>query len=173
MKYLILFLISISIHAADLYVKVEDGKVTYSTYDKSLCQGCVKIDQDKGYDPEIYDQADELVDDITKPLYEAKSKVVACSDLEDCIQKEKDQKCSDKKFVVRTDTEVYCTKLAGYEQVLSGDKVGVVNPQKKAAKDAAKEAKKSAYESLKQDLKDGKTLTNKQVSDLLRVLIDL
>lgn len=112
MKYLIIFLISWSAYASSIYFKVEEGKIVYSTFNKELCDDCIKADTDEGYDPEV--------SDIT---------------------------------------------------TVKGEKVAVPNEAKKLAKKEAKEKAVAEYEYLKNILKDGKTLSTKQISDMLRFIL--
>lgn len=134
----------------------------------------------------------EEVDDLTKPLYKAKSKVVACADKKDCIVKAQPvcdvdgkncvQHCPvDENLIFSKDwTEFYCTKLVGYEKKLV--RKMVVDDVKKAAKQAAKDAAiakdtklKKAVQDLKKAAKDWATLNAAQkdaaLKDVLTVLL--
>lgn len=134
----------------------------------------------------------EEVDDLSKPLYKAKSKVVACADKKDCIMKAQPvcdeggkncvQHCPvDENLIFSKDwTELYCTKLVGYEKKLV--RKMVVDEVKKAAKQAAKDAAiakdtklKKAVQDLKKAAKDWATLNAAQkdaaLKDVLTVLL--
>lgn len=114
------------------------------------------------YNPSIHELIDERVADLSKPIYEAKSNVVTCSaeadnplteevdeslsQQEDCIAKESNLTCNvdEGYFKVRVadNSEVYCTKISGYEKKLTGNKVIVANEAKKALWDAAQSLEK-------------------------------
>lgn len=116
-----------------------------------------------GYSPEYHELVDEMVDDDTKPIYEAKSNVVTCSAVlddpatteidetktleEDCMEKEAAHICdlANKYYTVRVadNSEVYCTRFIGFEQKASGNKIVAENAAKKSAFEASEVVRKA------------------------------
>lgn len=106
-----------------------------------------------GYNHEYHELVDEMVDDETKPVYEAKSNIVACAAVldnpattevdesktleQDCLEKEAAQVCDtvNKYYAVRVqdNSEVYCTKFLHFEKKPSGKKIVGENAVKKSA----------------------------------------
>jgi hypothetical protein len=121
------------------------------------CQGqCLEVLP--SFNCEYSEIVDKMIDDETRPIHEAKSIVVACAAVlddpstteidesktleQDCLEKEAAQICDGSQgyFKVRVadNSEVYCTKVVGYEQKVSGEKTITENATKKAAYDSSR-----------------------------------
>jgi len=149
------------------------AKTTYTK--KELCesvegQECFEI---SSIAPAINDVIDVQVDDVTKPVYSAKVKVLACTDKADCYLKiepvctgtgpariclgycqasPNPQPNSYMPIVAADFSQVYCTSVTGYQQ--KWVKQLQENATKKSARDAANVAKASLEASIAQGAKD-------------------
>lgn len=125
---------------------------------KSKCESvtskvCEKIPY--GYNCAFHTLQISQIDDLTKPLYEAKSNIVLCDEIDqpetpgideteiDCIAKQQAQICPDTYQVIRTLEDVYCTKVIGYTQK-NGPQIVAEDATKKAAYETQK-ANEKAY----------------------------
>lgn len=85
------------------------------------------------------DIVDEMIPDESKPTY-SKNDIEVCVDQSDCESKNASKTCTDSQetvYMAQDFSEIYCSKLTGYEQKVSGRKVFLINLAKKAAADAA------------------------------------
>lgn len=82
---------------------------------------------------------EQCVNDIEKPIWEKKSQVEKCDGEKDCQEKLLVLRCEDGRgFIDENFSEIYCTKLLGYEQKCSTVTYNKlqVDPSKKAKHDA-------------------------------------
>ena len=100
------------------------------------------------------------VDDLTKPTFEAKSKITVCESEQDCFEKMGDDYCPETHFAIVSEdfTEVYCTKQVGYEkkledQLLEDPTLKQNYDNAKAAKAAEKVTRKNKRDTRTTDLK--------------------
>lgn len=159
--FLILILLIPSAYSAYIS-KAEYDSGNIKTFHLKKCGDCLTLP--KGVLIENITVIDEMIDDPASPIYEAKSNAVACSSEEDCLEKEAIHVCDteNKYFTVRLadNTEVYCTKLLGYNQVLSGREVIIEDPVKKSLfvskdlKRKSREARKRKGSLARQKCKD-------------------
>lgn len=168
MRTLLLFLISFSVMGAyKAPISEVEKKLLDCSYPLAVsvsCSGaCVEIK--KSFKCETHELVDQMIDDPSSPIYEAKSNVVSCLDEADCLTKEAAQVCDSQNgyFVVRVadNSEVYCTKLLGYNQMLSGSKVLQENAIKKSAhelNELTAQAEKNALDERLKDMEFGKKL---------------
>lgn len=103
----------------------------------SLQSDCVaqKAEQciDVGEEPAVVEEGfvsleDVFEDDLSSPIWEAKSEVEACEGEEDCRLKLVSKFCEQEKksFISEDFTEVYCTQIVGYNQKVGSKKL-VIN----------------------------------------------
>ena len=146
------------------WVKLADAEansVTEYFPRKSNCPGeCVYAPST--FETAYFDVVDETEDDLTKPI-NSKSQAETCDDENDCQSKLSTLVCLDPDEiaiqVLDTDPkEVYCTKVTGYEQKLTGNKVLIENATKKAtylAEKAAEAAKNAGIELVRKAMECG------------------
>lgn len=150
------------------------------------------VENDKIVDLEIAEITNVLIDDLSKPLHEAKSKVQSCASQKECdeIRASKViennvtvQYCPSSHFSVVNELaegfEVYCTRIVGYGKMTV--RKLQENPAKKAARDtrlaqeaADKKAKEDARKVLFSEIatmKNKTTLTNAERDKILLYLI--
>lgn len=157
MTKLIVILIVISTNCfAGFVPSCESGKGGFFR-SKSKCEAMSSVQEcyksPKGFNCNYHKLIDEYINDIEKPVFQAKSSVVECLAIvddpvtteidetktqeEDCLEKASLQVCDSEngQYMVRAEdnSEVYCTKFLGYEQKLSGRKIITEDPVKKAA----------------------------------------
>lgn len=145
MKYLILlFLMSFS--AFGNYSKiseVETGSISkVFTKMKGCGVSCIKLPF--GYNKSYHVVVAEMINDFTKPI-NSKNDIETCIDQTDCEVKNAVKSCADEfeiVFMAADFSDIYCSKLTGYEQKLSGSKIVVEDVAKKAAYDSSQSAKK-------------------------------
>jgi hypothetical protein len=150
MKYLILFLISLNCFANYAPLSEVQSKNITKVYLKRPAGNFIKLPI--GYNPAYYDVVDEMIDDIEKPIY-SKSEAEACADQADCEAKNAIKVCADNEETVLMSedfSEIYCSKLTGYEQKSTGNKIVVENASLKATYEAQQLAKKQKEEALAQ-----------------------
>lgn len=140
-----------------LRTEVESKSITKVFTKKPKSGNYIKLPA--GYNANSYDVVDEEIDDMEKPNYEAKSSVEACESLEDCKEKELALSCDDINgyFKVRTDEDVYCTKIVSYKKKLSGRKTVKEDAAKKALVMQAMAKKQAVSDKLK-DMNFGREL---------------
>jgi hypothetical protein len=119
------------------------GKPNYSIQGECEKIGpCVDV---TGKDPSTLAVAQEEIDDLTKPVYSAKSESEACSGDVECYQKLTAKTCTTgSAFIDESYTEVYCASVTGYEKKTID--VVALDPVKVQAK-ADKQAKAALIES--------------------------
>lgn len=155
MKFLILFLISFNLYAN--YIpesQVEScGPKTVWLKSKKCGDNCIKIN--KNYNCNYSELADEMINDIEKPIWAIRSMVEVCSGQLDCEQKVSDKACIDGRHALTNAefTETWCNKITGYQQKLSGRKIIVENATKKAAYDLAKTSSEAMESAINQAYK--------------------
>ena len=202
MKYLLLISTFLISPVASANWISEDGLSdlhagnTYKVYRTK--KGCKKRETSKCYKKENknlnYHVAKLVdVDDIEKPIYEAKSKVQSCSDKNDCFSKVS-ANCSgdplvcvhycesesvDHFIVVAKDySEVYCTKLVGYKQKkerrLVEDATLKSDYQAKESQEntdkANKKAKRKLRKSALKNCAKASDYTNQELKDCVKAL---
>lgn len=190
MRILFLLLISFSAFAAT-YIPIENIGVCPSVKtvftNQKKCQKHYEKECGKvvpGYNCEIHERVDEMVDDLDAPVY-SKTQLNKCGEY--CETLYKDLECEDPeaKPILNLDTEeIYCSKLLRYEQIPSGRKIVAVNKAKKAAKEARlaqEKADKEAAKKLKEDRKEAlkaiakdksKDLSKEEIEELLILLME-
>lgn len=105
----------------------------------------------KRYNHKYFKLIDEMVNDYDNPI-NSKNEAEACADQAECEAKNLIKSCldSDGRALMAADfSEIYCSKVTGYNQKLSGRKI--------VAEDAAL---KSAYLTQKQADKNAETIKN-------------
>ena len=184
MKYLILLLISFSAFANFIPIsKVGiDSSLTVWTK-KSKCEKeesepCIKIDEN--YNPEYSIAVDRYVDDLDRPIRK-RVEIETCNGEEDCISIMQAKICteiSDEKLYDAEFTEVWCSKITGYEQIVDSKKIAedaskkLLHEQKLANKEAEKLAKELRKEELKAEAKKEKDLTNEEIKEILLMVLE-
>jgi len=154
MKYLILFLISFLLTSMSLYanyipiekVGLDEPLTVFVKHNK--CQkhykkDCVKIPVDYSYTYHVLQ--DELIDDLENPIH-SKNQINKCGEycqslfdsgnqIEQCIDTEET-------LILNLDLEqIYCSRLLGYKQILSGKKIVIIDKAKKTLFDKGKKEK--------------------------------
>lgn len=149
MKFYALAILFYAFYAQALPTWFPVGKPGANTgyLDKTVCeakegQECFDME---GKDGDITEVSVVQVDDLSKPIYAAKSEIEVCAGFDDCFAKQSAKVCPDLKFINAEYTEVYCTSLTGYQK--KDQKVLVENPTKKANK-ADKADKKDKIDKL-------------------------
>jgi len=190
MKYLLLFLISFSAFANYALRSEIESKSVGKVYLKKPKTGDY-LRLPSGYHKEYYKVIDEMINDIDQPIYEAKSNVVACAAVvddpatteidetktqeEDCLEKQAAQVCDGLNgyFVVRLEdnSEVYCTKLLGYVEVPSGNKIVVEDATLKAAYESAKATEAATEAAIKAKYAD--MAAGKRIYALVKISSDM
>ncbi len=180
MRFILLFLISFSAFANyALKTEIESKSIGKVYLKRPKTGDYLKLP--KGFHSNYYKIINEMISDIDQPIYEAKSNIISCSAIIDdpaTIEidetKSQEQDCIDKAAIHICDTEtghymvraennseVYCTKLLGYVQVLSGSKVVVEDAALKNSYEAAKtlqEVMDSAVNAKVKDMDFGRKL---------------
>ncbi|MBE9542511.1 MAG: hypothetical protein IMF01_09350 [Proteobacteria bacterium] len=186
MRFLILFLICFNISASQ-WIPLDSVGIeqvgqfnilpTKARCEKINSRSCSEIIGHYNY--RTFSAADEMINDASKPKHEAASNITACVDADDCSLKLADQLCESNTghyaLINAESTEVYCTKVVGYDQKPSGRKIVIEDAAKKTVNDAsilASDNSKKAYRdsliSILIDLDAGKTLTPVQTSKVLK-----
>jgi hypothetical protein len=145
MKYLILFLFSLSAHANFIGISGTENCATVYTkleYCQAAKGECVAFPE--GETCEVLTLKDVAEDDLSKPIRN-KTEVEACDGEADCQEKLAQKSCLEK-FINADYSEVYCSQITGYEQMTV--KKLVVDAVKKAQKDARDAAKKSVEDKI-------------------------
>lgn len=157
MKRIILFLL-FSFSAFGNYAKlseVESSSISkVFTRMKSCGNDCIKIPF--GYDSNYHRAIDEMINDYNAPI-QSKSEIEICADEVDCNAKNDVKVCldNDERVIVALDySEIYCSKITGYEQVLSGRKIVAEDVGLKTAYLAAEQSKKDLIKSKKDNVLD-------------------
>lgn len=158
MKFLILILLLFNFTAFAGYIKkseVDSCEYPKKVYSKmSSCgEDCIK--QPKGYNCKYSEVADEMIDDLERPIWATRSMVEACSGESDCEQKVSEKVCVDERWALTNAefTETWCNKITGYEQKLSGRKIVVENAAKKTAYETGIAQEKALEDGIAQALK--------------------
>lgn len=186
MKLYKLFLITLMITQASYVFAKCENKISISQAIKVInlepagFPKCLPNEQCLCYDGIQWEGAelvDNYVDDITKPIYEAKSNVTLCSGEEACRLALSELVCLNETqgYIDALFTEVYCTKVIGYEQMLDGKKL--VNDSvkmaawetKKAEQEAKRQERLDRINQLKTKLKTPADLSNAEINELLRL----
>jgi hypothetical protein len=105
---------------------------------------------------------DEVIDDVSSPI-ETKSEIETCTDIPTCDAILASKSCTDPWEIVKLTmyTEVYCSKITGYNTMLSGRKIVVVDEALKTTYDADQATKavtKAAMDAQLKDMRDGKEI---------------
>lgn len=147
MKLIILFLL-FSFSAFGNYAKiseVESKSISTVWVKKSKCgSDCIKIPF--GYNKNFHKVENEMVNNHDSPI-QSKSEIESCVDQDDCESKNAIKVCADELETVYMDefySEIYCSKITGYDQKLSGRKIVVEDSGLKSAHIAAKQAERDA-----------------------------
>lgn len=129
MKILILFPLLIAANWMPVS-GIQSGKMEgYSLQSDCVTQ---KAEQciDVGEEPQVVEAGlvsleDVLEDDLSSPIWEAKSEVEACEGEEDCRLKLAAKLCQDERtsLINETFTEVYCTQVVGFNQKVGSKKL--------------------------------------------------
>jgi hypothetical protein len=135
MKFLILVLISLSVHAQNFMpLSVVQSKGVAGFSFQQDCESSSKEQcLDVGGNPEIvklgfFSLADVMGDDLEKPIWELESEVEDCSDEAPCKLALEAKVCSKlgyEKFIDALYTKVYCTQITGYKQKVVGKSFAV------------------------------------------------
>lgn len=176
MFYLILLIFALSIEAS--YYLPEDFSKIYDN-NKKLCESESELncyEYDTSLRRSDVSVVPKIVDDLTKPNYEAKSNITLCDGIEDCYKKS-DGLCDiDHFFVIKFDfTEVYCTKVVSYDQkeiqVIEEDTAKkLLRLGKETAIEKENNQHKENIDQLKSVLQSLDPLTMDQVKTLFKVL---
>ena len=146
MKALLLLSFLFSFNTFADFVKLSDFNTCGVTgyYDKHTCeneQGSECVKRPKGFEGEcdifLTTLQDVLVDDLEKPIRD-KTNVTACEGEEACQLALESLECEEK-YINESYTEVYCSKVTGYEQKFS-HKIAVVDQVKLSQKQARENA---------------------------------
>lgn len=191
MKYLILFLITFT--ASANYVKqaeLSTDSISKVWVKQSDCgQGCISIPF--GYNKNFHKMIDEEIDDVTSPI-NSKNDIEACADQAACETALALKVCTDSNETAYIDalfTELYCSKVTGYNQKLSGRKIVVEDAALKTSFESQKtqdQAKEAAIQMAQKAMKCGqrviaamlirnqpKGLTKPQVRNLVKTYSDI
>ena len=181
MKLIILILL-FSFSAFGNYAKlseVETNTISKVWMKKSKCgNDCIKIPL--GYNSNYHVVIDQMVNDISSPI-NSKNDIEICTDKADCDAKNLIKICIDELEIVYMAadfTEIYCSKITGYNQIASGQKIVTEDAGMKAAHMAARQsiknariAKKTAIKALKDKLKLNQDLSMAELREVLKYLI--
>lgn len=136
MKTFLLFFLALNAEAS--WVNWPDLTTVYSTNANCLSanpQGdCLAIPE--GAIGAVLEKVAEMTDDLNSPQWEAASQVTACVGQEACQTALEELICSSgehQKFIDAEFTQVYCTKILGYDQVATGRFILQENADQKAA----------------------------------------
>lgn len=149
MKYLSLALgfLFLSTPAFASYVNIEKCLVggTDIFSHKEICEkdtgsDCVKFD---GGVCGIHNKVEIIGDDTSNPIY-SKTEIESCDGEEVCLKNSIEKSCKDdSRVLINQDyTELYCSKLIGYPQIVVEKRL-VVDPVKKSTHDAAMREKEN------------------------------
>lgn len=140
-KFLILFLFSLSAFASNwmtLSTIESKGVAGYSL--RSDCEKYGEQCLDVGAEPEaiklgFFSLADVMEDDHEKPIWGTRSMVEPCSDELDCQMRMSALNCVDGRsaYYSLDPMEVWCNKITGYEQKISGKKSLSINASQMAS----------------------------------------
>lgn len=146
MKQFLILIFLFSLSAKADWVKLSDfdtcGVIGY--YDKHTCENeqaseCAKRPQGHESDCGIFNIANATVDNLEKPIRD-KTNATACEGQEACQLALESLECEEK-YIDESYTEVYCSKVTGYEQKFSY-KIAVIDQ----VRFNQREADKLAYE---------------------------
>jgi len=140
------FAINHFIKKSDFDSNVSDPVIYSGSNAKSFCGDCYKIKEGFEFNAAYAKLKNETING--DPIY-SKSEVNNCSEYCESLFK------SESNPIICNDTEetpilnldlnqIYCSKLIGYEQVQTGEKIIVVDKDKKDLYDAVKDAKREA-----------------------------
>jgi len=173
---LILFLINSNLFAGEAYILKSEFMskvITKSFTSKSDCEKispCIKVG-DK-FNLNFSKLIPEQIDDLSKPI-NTKNDIQVCSNKADCQLKQKSKVCTDKSehiVIGKLFKELYCTKISGYQQKLSGRDIIVEDSALRATYDSAQAAKASSK--LLLDKKISKIKAGTQAIAYVGVLLD-
>ena len=157
-KLILLFLINFSVMGAWYKAPVSEIEkkfldCSYPLAVLKICKGdCAEVTNQ--FSCEYSKISDELVNDLTKPI-NSKSEIESCLDEVHCQNKLEAKTCSDEseRAIKNLDSlEIYCSKITGYEQKLSGRKIIVIDEAKKLSHDAKNLKKKNRRKKIKRGL---------------------
>lgn len=148
----LLFTFTLSAHADWVKLSDYDSCNVLAYYDRHTCENtshseCVKRPAGHEGDCEIFQSTlqDVFVDDIERPIRN-KTQVASCEDSDSCQASLLALECEEEgaeKFINESYSEVYCSRVTGFEQKFS-HKVAVVDADKFATREAARIAKEQA-----------------------------
>jgi hypothetical protein len=144
MKNLFLLILFVCLNASANVVNWPSLSTVYSS--QSICRDanpegdCLAIPS--GSIPQALEKVAEMIDDPFSPQWEAASQVTECEGEEACQTALLALTCEGnrEKFIDAEFTQVYCTKIVGYDQVATGAYVLAENESLKSAYLAAKAA---------------------------------
>lgn len=181
MKPIILLFLLFSFSVFGNYAKLSEVETnsisTVFTRMKSCGNDCIKIPL--GYDSNYHRVIDGMKNDLDNPI-ESKNDISPCSDKADCDAQNLIKVCTDIEetvYMALDYSDIYCSKITGYPQIPSGQKIVTEDIGLKTAylaveqskKDAAL-AKKTDFLVLKTKLDSGGTLTPVELSAYLLYL---
>lgn len=187
MNFLILSLISFSVFGQYLpHSKIgesTDGMTIENLKqkcEKRYSEPCVSI---KKIGNHPYSKlADERVEDKDSPLWGQRSLVEPCGGEINCKEKALNKECIDERQAYYNEeySEVWCNEIVGYNTKLTGRKIVVEDPTKKALyeqaqaeKEVAKQAKSDRKEALKAIAKDkAKDLSKEEIEEFFLLLME-
>ena len=146
MKNLITLLFFIAFSAQADWVKQSDFNSceVVGYYDRHTCENtnsseCVKLPSNYGEACGLLQETlqDVYIDDLSKPLRD-KTNVTSCEGEQACQASLESLECEEK-YINESYSEVYCSKITGYEQKYS-HKIAVVDTDKLAHKVAKQDA---------------------------------
>ena len=148
MRYVLFLLLFPSLALADNWMRPEQLGPGFELKESCEIGGfyCQKVD---GLNFQALKTEPELVDDLSKPIWEAKSNVQACAGLEDC-QSKLSGLCIEpyQPIIAENLQEVYCTRILGYEKKtqlkIVEDAAKIAQLQQEAAAAQAKAALQAA-----------------------------
>lgn len=139
----------LSLNCAANWVKDSElisGDIKTVYLKKKKCgSDCVKIPI--RYNKNFHKRMEVMIDDLSKPNYEAESQVESCSSESDCLEKLAAKDCGDselapyKKYVSAENDKVYCTRIVSYQKKGTGSYEVRVDESLKSAYEALKAAK--------------------------------
>lgn len=117
--------------------------------EKHYSESCMKIPF--GYNAETFSIKDQMIDDASSPILGARSMIESCTSLQDCSFISSQKACTDGRHSIYSTEllEVWCNKIVGYNQKLSGQKIVVEDAVKKAQYDIAQAQKKAIEDAIK------------------------
>jgi hypothetical protein len=174
MKFLALFLISLNAFAGSFIPMSKVGKSTdgITVYTKkSMCEKkysetCINI---RGFGNRVYHKiGNEMIDDISSPVWGTRSLIEACNGEQDCKDKALVKDCVDDRIAYYNAeySEVWCNKITGYNKISTGRKIIVEDSTKKAqyeTQKAQETADKMAMAAASKALECGKKVISRML----------